>query len=846
MGRSMKQALATATLVVAVCLLTLLFHRRGVSQSALAEFGDAPDSSNTAGVRMEAYPGVLAAFPTVDTGSAPYAPKVRTVAARYFLGAAVSGEAGADSGVDTDPDGANNIYPRAGVANRDGADDGLLLPDRLPHCETIVLQYTVTVTGTGERSVSGYVNLWADWNRDGAWGSSGLQRCPDDSTPVPEWAVQNERVTFDGDGVYLRHTPPIRVWNPAYQTELWLRFSLSDAPAPGSDGSGPADGYSYGEIEDYLHPGAIFRNYLPVIVGGEGEPPPPSPEGVHVDPEFDPEVLALWPRLPEGELVGGYERGSLLLRLENNADSARTPDVQAVVVVNGTEFSPTLSALPTVQAGQTLTIPFGFATDSTINTPLSPGVITGEVLNRDPTTGAVLSVTPLETIFFHFSESDPEQMVVYREEALAAQTSTMSFVEAPAMSRRLAALVPPEEDGALLTQVMLYGSRDPILREPPLIPEADEFREVPPPPHTPGPLTHETYYLCPEWYTAPSDNNFGEDYGLNDDGWRARGARVRVYQSSVLLFDGWLNRYGCTVVYGGGGGDIQIVFTGESRFESGAAYITLRYISKNSTQLRMALVGIANPQDDGVYRPEIWGRDPVGMLGYAIQERFNGGVFNEWFYLRKDGCSGDPNKASCSTFLDGDNILYISPGQWRRKFVVGHEYGHKILSFAANYANDCTYNGSGHGMNSLEYGSCAAMEGWAHFVAAAIWNEGLGSENPGGVFPYWDSGNTLYDVEGGGANQQRCFQLSVFDAVCDIIGVELDWLRHWWDFQTNNLPTDPGFQPSYIYLFNLVDDVTWKNSFWHASHAFESELTGAMRSRWHAYACWNGIMYNDC
>ncbi|MDX1664512.1 MAG: GEVED domain-containing protein [Candidatus Promineifilaceae bacterium] len=846
MDRNVQRFLATATLFLAVSFLTLLFHRHAVSQTAYADFGDAPDSSNGVGVPMEAYPGVPARFPTVREGDAPYGPYYQQVGVRYFLGAAVSGETAADSGIDTDADGATNIAPRLDVANRDGGDDGLMLPDRLQHCETVVLQYTVTVTGTGGRPVTGYVNLWADWNRDGAWGSSGLGRCPADSTPVPEWAVTNQRVSFSGDGVYLRQTPPIRVWKPDYQTELWLRFSLSDAAAASSDGAGPATGYQFGEVEDYLYPGAIFHSYLPAVIGGGGDRPPP-PEGVHVDPEFDPEVLAIWPQVPEGEEVAIVEPDKLILRLENNAESARTPEVHLLAVVNGEEFSPTLAALPTVQAGETVSIPVDYTTSPLFEAPLSPGVLTGEVLNRDPATGAVLSVTPLETLSFHLSESAPQRLVLYREEALVAQTSTMTFVEAPAMSRRLAALVPPEEDTSALSQLVYYRSRDPILHEPPLIPEPRELEGLPPPPHTLGPLTHETYYICPEWYTAPADNNFGEDYGLNDDGWRARGARVRVWQSGTKLFDGWLNRYGCTVVYGGGSSGLLIWFTGESRFESGGGYISLRYISNNSTQLLPTSASIEDPQHNAVYRPELWYRDPVGMLGYAIQERFSGGVSGVWFYLRKDGCGGDPDKGSCSTFLNGDDILYISPGQWRRKFIVGHEYGHKILSFAANYKNDCTFLGGGHGMNSLEYGSCAAMEGWAHFVAADIWNEGhAGSDNPGAVFPYWDGANTVYDVEGGGADQRRCYDLFYSDWLCDGYGVELDWLRQWWDFHTNDLPTDPGFKPSHAWFYELVDDVSWENGYFEISKAIEGQLSGGMLWRWRSYGCWNGIQYDNC
>ncbi len=241
-------------------------------------------------------------------------------------------------------------------------------------------------------------------------------------------------------------------------------------------------------------------------------------------------------------------------------------------------------------------------------------------------------------------------------------------------------------------------------------------------------------------------------------------ARVRVWQSGVKLFDGWLNAYGCTAVYSYSTAGLYIHFTGESRLASGGGYINLRYIKNSSTTLKATSAWIGSPVDGGVYRPEVHYRDSVGMLSYAAQERFNGGVSGEWFYLRKAGCGNDPDKGSCSTSLNGDHIIYMSPGQWQRKFIAGHEYGHKILSFTAGYTNDCSFNGGGHSMTSVEYGSCAAMEGWAHFVSADIWNNGHTGENPGGKLVYWNSNSTVYDVEAVGS---ECYDFFYSNWLCD-------------------------------------------------------------------------------
>ena len=846
MDGRLKQFFLLAGMMIGVALLAQPAQQGwGQTTTPLADLGDAPDSSNNFGVAMQAYPGVTAHFPTVFSGDAPHGPRHEFAARRYFLGAAVSAEVEADSDVDTDPDGANNIDPLADRADQDGADDGLLPPRRLDHCQTTSLQVTVTVNGVGSESVDAYLNLWADWDRSGAWSNAPDLLCPDESAPVAEWIVSNHLITLPGDGVHTIQTPPFRVWNPQPRQEMWLRVTLSDAPGGAEDGSGPATGYQYGETEDYLLPPQLTEIALPLVVGGGGAPPPPE-DGHHEDPEFEPEVLVSWPQVPEGEEVAVVDPEDLILRVENNAGETRILDVRLTFMAGGRKHHRSLDPMPVVQPGVTYEIAVGRHMTDVIVYPPSSGVAVGEVFNLSAD-GAVASVTPVEPISFHGHESAAGHIVIYGEEALSKQVSDLEFIHAPAMSSRLTALMPAEEDLSTLDQIAHYTSADPVLHEPAVDPDSQELVDLPPPPHSPAPLNHNQYILCPEWYTAPVDNGFGEDYGLNDDGWRARGARVRVWQSGTKLFDGWLNRYGCTAVYSASNAGLLIWFTGESRLESGSGYINIRYISNNSTALRSTSAWIDNPQNGAVYRPEVHYRDAVGMLSYAAQERFNGGVSGQWFYLRKAGCNNDPDKGSCSTGLNGEHIIYSSPGQWRRKFVVIHEYGHKILSMASSYKNDCSYGGSGHSMKSIEYASCAAMEGWAHFVAADVWNEGHSGQNPGAAFVYWDSSSTVYDVEIGG-DQQYCYSqfLSAWKALCDWVGTELDWMRHWWDFHTNNLPNDPGFRPAHSWMFDLVDDVSWQTGMWKASEAFENELSGGMRTRWRNYGCWNGIKFGGC
>lgn len=212
-----------------------------------SDLGDAPDSSNASGALMTAYPGVPALYPTVFNGPPPIGP-IHHIADVAYLGLGVSGELEADIGPDMD--GTNNILPGVNVPNLDRWDDGLKSAV-LPHCGagTLQVQYTIGPLAP----VQLFINVWADWNRDGDWND--VLPCPDGNS-ASEWAVANFPVP-PAAGTFV---VPLgfRSWHPtAQQTPLWIRITLSEQqwpPAGGvasAGGEGPANGYQFGETEDY-------------------------------------------------------------------------------------------------------------------------------------------------------------------------------------------------------------------------------------------------------------------------------------------------------------------------------------------------------------------------------------------------------------------------------------------------------------------------------------------------------------------------------------------------------------------------------------------------------------------
>ena len=253
----------------------------GEEAKAEHDLGDAPDSTNSSGITMTAYPkggpaGVPAKYPTVyGAGSPPYGPIHWQPRAVAYLGDGVSLENEADVG--PDEDGTNNIVPPNDSPDLDKADDGVAVPLVLPYCGQTSFVYRVTVVPLATIEPPPlYVNVWFDWNRDGDWND--VLQCPD-GTMVPEWAVQNQLLQFVTSGTYDVTTPAFTCWQPQAvpaEEHIWMRITLSEqqwgmvTSVARAGGDGPAAGYEFGETEDYY--------FVPEVE----VPPEPKPPAEHL------------------------------------------------------------------------------------------------------------------------------------------------------------------------------------------------------------------------------------------------------------------------------------------------------------------------------------------------------------------------------------------------------------------------------------------------------------------------------------------------------------------------------------------------------------------------------------
>lgn len=236
---------------------------------ACRDLGDAPDSTNNAGVKMTAYPLVTANFPTVFTVAAPDRGPRHEQPRPFHLGKGVSGEVEADLGPDMD--GVNNIQPTSDTANRDKADDGLRLSTvSFKHCQMTTMIVDVAIAPGAAALLPngiGYLNVWVDSNRDGDWGDN--YECPNAAGAL---TASLEHIVIDlpinatalGAGLHAVSVPtsaPV-FWRPEIaQQPAWLRMTLSERPSNKplnigtvqyGDGRGHDDPFRLGETEDFL------------------------------------------------------------------------------------------------------------------------------------------------------------------------------------------------------------------------------------------------------------------------------------------------------------------------------------------------------------------------------------------------------------------------------------------------------------------------------------------------------------------------------------------------------------------------------------------------------------------
>ena len=165
-----------------------------------------------------------------------------------------------------------------------------------------------------------------------------------------------------------------------------------------------------------------------------------------------------------------------------------------------------------------------------------------------------------------------------------------------------------------------------------------------------------------------------------------------------------------------------------------------------------------------------------------------------------------------------------------------------------NYAStlcDETTSGS-HSINSQEWAGAALSEGYSQFYAADVWNTHAdhGANCQFRYYKLMGGDRKTVDCEDNSANTAEFPGKYAENWPCDTpldgTGVELDWMRFFWDFHTN-----PGYpKPTFTDILDLIDDA----DDWTKTTAFD-KLDGeaqtfrstVFRTRWNGTAAYNGV-----
>lgn len=185
-------------------------------------------------------------------------------------------------------------------------------------------------------------------------------------------------------------------------------------------------------------------------------------------------------------------------------------------------------------------------------------------------------------------------------------------------------------------------------------------------------------------------------------------------------------------------------------------------------------------------------------------------------------------------FSGGPFLHWRWPGVLQYKYVIAHEAGHIAMGHGGGWPrNDYEYIGGStaacrcdhvtganqlHCMQSVEYASAAQVEGFAHFIAASLFNEGSGSDCHFNYYKEFreDDGTVVpppYSVDCRNPVKWRdshpgCFFWNA--------GTEYDWMQFYWNVHNVGINTSTIDDLFAIYryacggaLCSSAHDVSW-------------------------------------
>ncbi len=363
-----------------------------------------------------------------------------------------------------------------------------------------------------------------------------------------------------------------------------------------------------------------------------------------------------------------------------------------------------------------------------------------------------------------------------------------------------------------------------------------------------------------------ADSSVGDDFVTSNALYPAKHARARVVSTSGggTIHDAYLPTTGCIQLNMDDNHTHTVALYSDAKVPSGPRIraVTDRvYVNDHIVQTTGYVptgVGTTVVIADASNTAQKWANVMMAAT-HAITRHTSGWITNSGDYLfyvedtdTDDDCGSGGD--TCLQYYDKNGIFLSNPGvqidpvhnDWesiRRKYILVHELAHGLdfkqncdgspIGCDATFTMKINYNANqdgcgpswnpSHAYNSKEFQSAAAVEGWAHFVAAFAFNNPTHSDcrmepngyiwwnndtNGNGVTNFSDLGesNAPFSCEGnengvadiGGAEHTvpptpvdaRDYYTDFCFATGHGItnsnrGTELDWLRFWWDVVSN-------------------------------------------------------------
>jgi hypothetical protein len=378
--------------------------------------------------------------------------------------------------------------------------------------------------------------------------------------------------------------------------------------------------------------------------------------------------------------------------------------------------------------------------------------------------------------------------------------------------------------------------------------------------------TNYSIAFCFQYETEFFDAD-GGDYWTDDEPKTARGIRARITRVSdgAWIYDGYTNSdTGCTSTLSLSSthsyritvwGNAQLYNGNQIKLYNNNDYplIPLKVLDWDFTPNYSGQPVYVWEDTDNKHIPQI-----AAAAGYAINKRY-AGLTNQIFQMFYDD-SSSPCTPAC-TWDEGD-IFLEKNAPTVRKFVITHEMGHAVaIRRDENLRTGPEYDESfldcaeylwaadrAHDFASREYASTAAVEGFAHYYAASVWNNG--GENDCSFYYYktvdfeprdyyWNDPNRHVWVADPNPIYSCATSRTFLEGWCypwDGYGVESDWLTFWWDIQTQMGLTFG--QISDIYDCANAHDWTWNTDVY---YNLRECVDANIRDEWDYWANENGI-----